>query len=290
MLQPHDIDSRYLGARRRITVWLPPMPRGASPAPLPVLYLNDGQNLFEPARAFAGRTWGVPETAGALVRAGRIPPLAIVGIDHGESRRADEFLPVPDARNPDSTLPLARQYASFVTREVMPFVQRAFGVARGASATGFGGSSYGAVAALYTVLLEPGIFGRLLLESPSLYVGDGYVLRRAAAATRLPSRIYLGVGTEETGAADVNRETVANVRRLETLLRGRGLGGRRLMTVVEPGAAHSEDAWARRLGPALEFLYGTPPTARAARPPGLRSAPGRRSAGAGARQRLFPDD
>ncbi len=118
---------------------------------------------------------------------------------------------------------------------------------------------YGAVAALYTACLHPGIFGRLLLESPSLYVGRGYMLRRAAAAARWPSRIYLGVGTEETGRPDIDEETVDNVRKLEALLGRRGLRGRRLLTVVEPGAAHSEDAWARRLPRALEFLYGSVP-------------------------------
>lgn len=287
MLQAHDLDSQFLDARRRITVWLPPAPRGAARSPLPVLYLNDGQNLFDPQRAFAGETWSAGETAAHLLRHGRIPPLVIVGIDHGAGRRADEYLPVPDARNPDSARPCARQYARFVTREVMPFVQRTYGVARGPRSTGIGGSSYGAVAAFYTVLSEPGRFGRLLLESPSLYVGDGYLLRRAASATRLPSRVYLGVGTEETAKPDVNRETVDDVRKLEALLRRRGLGARRLLTVVEPGGAHSEAAWARRLGPALEFLFGVRPAAgpRTAGTPGrLRGGTGPR-AGAGEARR-----
>lgn len=255
MLHTHDIESSHLGATRRITVWIPPHPRGDS-APYPVLYLNDGQNLFDPERAFAGHTWRVAETASRLVRQGRIPPLLIVGIDHGEARRSREYLPVEDDRNPGARKPLGREYAQFVTREVMPFVRRTYGAARGATNTGFGGSSYGAVAALYAVLANPGSFGRLLLESPSLYVGKEYLLRRARAAERWPSRIYLGVGTTETGREEIDDETVANVRKLESLLRRRGLAGRRLRTVVEQGAAHSEDAWAGRLPGALEFLFG----------------------------------
>jgi len=262
MLLTHYIESVHLGESRRITVWLPPGARAGAML-YPVLFLNDGQNLFDPSRAFAGRTWGVGETAARLVLQGRIPPLIIVGIDHGESRRSREYLPVEDNRNHAARGPLGRRYAEFVTGELLPFVRRTYPSGRGASNTGFGGSSYGAVAALYTAVLKPGIFGRLLIESPSLYVGGEYLLRRARTVERWPSRMYLGVGTKETGRADIDRETVTNVRRLETLLGRRRLAGRRLLTVVQEGAAHSEEAWAERLPRALEFLYGSPGSERA---------------------------
>lgn len=222
----------------------------------PVLYLNDGQNLFDPSRAFGGVTWNVHETVARLVRRRAIPPLIVVGIDHGEVRRNREYLPVEDERNPDAREPLGRQYAAFVVRELMPFIERTYPVARGAANTGFGGSSYGAIAALYTSLVYPGVFGRLLLESPSLYVGNRYLLRRARSAARWPARIYLGVGTAETMRADWNEETVANVLDLAAILRHAGLGLRRLKVVVEEGALHSESAWARRLSKALGFLFG----------------------------------
>lgn len=257
MLITHDIQSVYLGLTRRITVWLPPgYRRRLRTQRYSVLYLNDGQNLFDPARAFAGATWQVAETAADLVRRRRISPLLIVGIDHGFERRAREYLPVEDARNPSARRPLGREYAEFVTRELMPFITRSYPVLRTASATGFGGSSYGAVAALYTTLIKPGTFGRLLLESPSLYVGREHLLRLARKAERWPSRVYLGVGTAETSREDWNQETVKNVLKLEKILRRAGLGDRRLRLRVEPGAAHTEPAWAARLPEALEFLFG----------------------------------
>jgi predicted alpha/beta superfamily hydrolase len=249
-----DVPSTALGHPRRITVWLPP--RVTTRRTYPVLYLNDGQNLFDPARAFVGVTWRVGETALWMIERRQIPPMIIVGIDHGELRRAREYLPVEDSRNPFARQPLGREYAEFVTAELMPLVQRMYPVARGAAHTGFGGSSYGAVAALYTVIRKPGVFGRLLLESPSLYVGDGYLLRQARAARRWPQRIYAGVGTAETGRGDWNKETVANVRRLETILRNSGLGDRRLHVAVEEGATHSESAWAGHFPEALRFLFG----------------------------------
>ncbi len=106
------------------------------------------------------------------------------------------------------------------------------------------------------MLERPGIFGRLLLESPSLYVGNRFLLRKARRAPRWPARVYLGVGTAETSKADVNRETVENVRVLESILHGAGLGPKRLKVVLEEGATHSEGAWAGRFGDALTFLFG----------------------------------
>ena len=251
----HHIPSRYLGLTRRITIWLPPGWR-AQPRRYPVLYLNDGQNLFETSRAFAGQPWRVRETAAWLIRRKRIPPIVIVGIDHGDGRRGREYLPVEDERNPGAKDPLGREYVEFVTREVLPFVRREYPVGAGASNTGFGGSSYGAIAALHTAMAKPGVFGRLLIESPSLYVGGEYILRRARLVRRWPSRVYLGVGTAETSREDRNEETVGNVRKLEATLRRAGFGSRRLRVIVEEGGTHSETAWARRLPTALEFLYG----------------------------------
>jgi predicted alpha/beta superfamily hydrolase len=257
-LDVHILDSQYLGTSRRITV-LRPRFRGRPRTPdrVSTLYLNDGQNLFEPARAFAGRTWRVAETINALVHDDTIPPLLVVGIDHGAERRAREYLPVEDDRNPPGGRPLGRHYVEFVTHEVVPFIERTYGVSRRTSSRGFGGSSYGAVAALLAVLERPGVFGRLLLESPSLYVGGRHMLRKARRAPRWPSRVYLGVGTAETGRPEIDGETVQNVRELESILRGRGLGPRRLKLVVQEGAAHSEDAWAARLPAALAFLFGS---------------------------------
>ena len=252
----HHIDSTFLRARRRITVMRAhPVDRHAPQEPPAVLYLNDGQNLFDPARAFAGNTWRVAETVNWLVGERRIPPILVVGIDHGEVRRAREYLPVEDERNPFARRPLGRQYVDFVTREVVPFVERTYQVSRRTSARAFGGSSYGAVAALQAVLERPGTFGRLLLESPSLYVGNRIMLRKARRAPRWPSRVYLGVGTAETSKADVNRETLENVRSLESILQDGGLGPKRLKVVVQEGATHSEGAWAARFAEALTFLF-----------------------------------
>jgi predicted alpha/beta superfamily hydrolase len=258
-LDIHTIDSDYLRVSRRITVLRPRFRNHEDDrGPVPVLYLNDGQNLFDPARAFAGQTWRVGETANWLLRERMIAPMMIVGIDHGGIRRAREYLPVEDERNPFARRPMGRQYVEFVTREVIPFIERTYPVARRASARAIGGSSYGAIAALLAVLERPGIFGRLLLESPSLYVGQRLLLRKARRAPRWPARVYLGVGTAETSKPDTNLETVDNVRALESILRDAGLGPKRLKVVVQDGADHSEHAWAARFPEALTYLFRNP--------------------------------
>ncbi len=252
----HHIESRALETTRRITVLRPRRRYGAKSEGFPVLYLNDGQNLFDPSRAFAGVTWNVQETVNRLVRKHVIPPLVVVGIDHGGAQRNREYLPAEDPGNPHSRAPLGRKYAAFVVDEVMPFVERNYPVARGPANTGFGGSSYGAVAALYTTLMHPGTFGRLLLESPSLYVANRFMLRKARSATRWPARIYLGRRHVRNGpGAGEPRDGRQRVAA------GKHLAGNRLWSAAvegrrRRGARHSEGDWARRLPDALRFLFG----------------------------------
>jgi hypothetical protein len=203
-----------------------------------VLYLNDGQNLFDPARAFAGNTWRVAETATRLVRARRVPPMIIVGIDHGGVRRNREYLPVEDALNPTAKDPLGREYAEFVTREVMPFIARHYPIARGASNTGFGGSSYERDRRAQHAMTKPGIFGKLLVESRH----STWAAVPAWEGVSHPAMAWQdlsGVGTQRDAKCGRNQETVANVLKLESILRV-ARGARRLQVIVEEGATHSE--------------------------------------------------
>ena len=251
-----EITSAVLGLSRRITVWVPDGARSLARGP--VLYLNDGQNLFDSARAYTGVTWRVAETAAWLIERRLIPPLVIVGIDHGELRRAREYLPVEDDRNPFARDPLAPEYAAFVTTELMPFIEREYPVAHGASNTAFGGSSYGAVAALFTAMTNPGVFGRLLHREPIALRRPRHAVASGAQGAALAAAGLSRRGNAlRRGRDDWNRETVANVRRLERILRAAGLGARRLRVTVEEGASHSEGAWAGRFAQALEFLFGS---------------------------------
>lgn len=265
-LRLHQFASKVFGNTRVLRVLLPPgydEPANRKRR-YPVLYLNDGQNLFDASTSvFNPREWQADEAVERLTRARAIEPLILVGIDNaGRGGRANEYLPYPDAYlRPPLPNPAGGKYPDFLIGEVMPFVNRQYRTKTGAEHTGLGGSSYGALIALYTVVQRPGVFGRLLLESPSLYVSDGELINQSRSAAGWPRKVYIGVGTNEGGRAgckpgDVSQEAVRDVLRLKRVLQAAGLGGGRLKVLVEECAVHDEAAWAKRLPGALKFLYG----------------------------------
>ena len=146
----------------------------------PVLYLNDGQNLFEPSTSFTGVEWQVDETADRLIREGVIPPMIIVGIDNAGKDRIREYMP-HRSLHPMMLRVQGTRYPDFLIKEVMPFVARNYRVATGPENTGLGGSSLGALIALYTAIVRPGVIGRLLLESPSLWASNRQTIKESRA-------------------------------------------------------------------------------------------------------------
>lgn len=256
-LRLHDLSSRIFRNTRMLRVWLPPSydhfeNQGRH---YPVLYLNDGQNLFDKATAFIGVEWQVDETADRLIRENKVPPLIIVGIDNAQKDRVKEYLPYRSF-NPPLMRPQGKRYPEFLINEVMPFLYQRYRIARGAENTGLGGSSLGAIISLYTVMNRPGIFGGLLLESPSLSISHRQLLKYSRGFRQWPARVYLGVGTRETGRRDRDEQVVDDVRELGHLLRRAGLGDDRLLVKIDEGATHSEAEWAKRFPEALTFLYG----------------------------------
>jgi len=256
----HELRSRIFGNTRLVRVWLPPEYDGWGETKYPVLYLNDGQNLFDPATAFAGVHWQVGETATRLIGEKKIPPLIIVGVDNTGKSRACEYIPYR-SRDPRILRPEGNRYPQFLQGEVMPLIEARYSVLKGPENTGLGGSSLGGLIALYTQLASPGAFGRLLIESPSLFVANRKILKEARGFRAWPPRMYVGMGTRETGAAEKDGKIVADVRELAAMLREAGLDEKRLRVQIEEGAAHTESAWARRFPEALEFLYSEAPLA-----------------------------
>jgi predicted alpha/beta superfamily hydrolase len=256
-LRLHEFESRIFRNRRWLRVWLPPeydAPRNRS-RHYPVFYLNDGQNLFDTATSFAGVEWQVDETADRLIRQEEVSPLIVVGIDNAQKERIREYLPYR-AMHPPVWRPLGKRYPEFLIEEVMPFLFTRYRIARGPENTGLGGSSLGAIVSLFTVLDRPGIFGRLLLESPSLFVSNRRLLRYGRAFRQWPQRIFMAMGTREDGRLDHDQEVVDDVRELGQILRRVGLGEDRLRVEIEAGATHNEGAWARRFPEAMRFLFG----------------------------------
>jgi len=251
----HELSSRIFGNTRLLRVWLPPDYDGWGETRYPVLYLNDGQNLFDPATAFAGVHWQVGETATRLIAEQKIRPMIIVGIDNTKNL-ACEYIPYR-SKDPRVLKPTGKFYPDFLQHEVMPLIEAHYSVLKGPENTGLGGSSLGGLIALYTQLAAPGVFGRLLIESPSLFVAKRRILEECRRFRSWPARTYLGMGTREVGHAEKDERIVGDVRELETILRDAGLDEQRLKVRIEENASHSESAWAARFPEALEFLYSS---------------------------------
>jgi enterochelin esterase-like enzyme len=256
-LRLHEFRSRIFRNTRFLRVWLPPGYDDADNADrhYPVLYLNDGQNLFEAATAFNGVEWQVDETADRLIREDVVPPMIVVGIDNTGRDRIREYMP-HRSLHPMILRVQGTRYPAFLFKEVIPFIARRYRVASGPENMGLGGSSLGALIALYTAAVRPGVIGRLLLESPSLWASNRQLIRQSRGVKRWPERVYLATGTAEAGRRDKDQSVVDDVRELAGILRRAGLDDGRLRLVIDDGATHNEAAWAGRFPEALAFLFG----------------------------------
>jgi predicted alpha/beta superfamily hydrolase len=256
-LRLHKFQSRVFRNTRFLRVWLPPGydDAGNEGRRYPVLYLNDGQNLFEAATSFTGIEWQVDETAERLIREGAVAPMIIVGMDNATKDRIREYMPYR-SMHPVMLRVQGRYYPDFLMKEVMPFVERNYRVTTGPENTGLGGSSLGGLIALYTVMARPGVIGRLLLESPSLWASGRQVVRESRSVRIWPERIFLATGTAEAGSAERSRTVVDDVRELAAIMRRAVLSESRLRLVIKDGAGHNETAWAERFPEALQFLFG----------------------------------
>jgi enterochelin esterase-like enzyme len=257
-LRLHEFRSRVFQNTRFIRVWLPPGYDDTENAArhYPVFYLNDGQNLFESSSSFTGVEWGVDETADRLIREGSLPPMIVVGLDNAGKERLREYMP-HRSMHPMMLRVRGRRYPEFLVKEVMPFVESSYRVAKGLENMGLGGSSLGALIALYTAIARPGLIGRLLLESPSLWASNRQAIKESRAVRIWPERIFLAAGTAEAGSPERSRTVVDDVRELSAIMRRGVLSEKRLRMVITEGAGHTESAWGERFPEALQFLFGS---------------------------------
>ncbi len=250
---------------RDLLVWLPPGYDDAanSGRRYPVLYMQDGQNLFMKMPGTPAE-WGADETAARLIGAGEVQPFIIVGIPHAGGARASEYLPIDVLPGVE---PTGDAYVRFVVDEVMPRIERGFRVKTGPEHTSIGGSSLGAIIAMHAACQQPDKFGGVLLESPSWTLGDGAVLAFFEKQKTWPQRIYFGYGGKEFGpdenAAASNAAYVGACRKFEGLVKARVQAaagtGRTYLFRDDGDAGHNEAAWAGRFAAPVNFLFATRP-------------------------------
>lgn len=244
---------------RDVLAWLPPgydAPENASKR-YPVLYLQDGQNVFMKMPGTPGE-WGADETATRLIKGKRIEEIIIVAVPNAGASRAREYLPFEMV---DGVQPRGRQYVQWLAGEVVPRVNSVLRTKTGPENTAVGGASLGAIIALYAANENPGVFGKVLLESIPLVAKDGMAAKFFQTQSSWPTVVWCGMGEMELGTDPKNREGNLKYVAAHAALRdwykaGPGSkAGTRSEFRLGAGHVHDENAWAARLGDALEFLF-----------------------------------
>ncbi len=244
--------SRYLPDDRDLIVYLPPGYTASGARRYPVLYMQDGQNLFDAATAFLGNEWHLDETAQRLIEQGAMQGVIIVGIDNSPARIFEyTWQRDPSVGGGGG----GKEYAQMLTREIKPLIDRTFRTLPDRRDTAVMGSSLGGLISFFLGRYEPQVFGDIGLMSPSIWWDDREVLSEVPA---LPTdlRIWLDMGTQEGDGPLDYRDNLADARALEQAIEQRGYQlGSNFGYYEAPGARHDETAWGERVYRPLEFFF-----------------------------------
>ena len=241
-----------LGRTRRIWIYLPP-DYSTSRRRYPVLYMQDGQNVFDDATSFVGE-WGVDETLDSLY-AGGDPGVIVVAVDNGGMTRSEEYHPWPAPGGQRWGGGGGAAYADFIALTLKPHIDRHYRTRPGPAHTAIAGSSSGAVIALYVALRYPRVFGGVIAFSPAFFVNPQlFELARAASTRR--SRFYFLVGLNET-VGGVERGVFAESQReMVDALRAAGVDVRRNVRALAPAdGEHTEWFWKREVPAAYKWIF-----------------------------------
>lgn len=244
-----DFESGILPDDRTVMVYLPAAYAIEPERRFPVFYLHDGQNLFDVETSYVpGRTWRAHTTADALTLTGQMEPVILVGIANTGLRRMAEYTPTRDYKMGGGE---GATYGRLLAEELKPFVDSTYRTETLPNRTGLGGSSLGGLISLYLGLELPGVFGQLAVMSPSIWWDHRSILSVVSRLEEKPKvRIWLDMGMAE-GARHVRDADM-----LYRLLVSMGWRAEVDLTyVVVEGGVHDEDAWAKRFGVVLRFLF-----------------------------------
>ena len=231
-----------LDRERTIRVYLPPE-YAESDARYPVLYMHDGQNLFDDATSYAGE-WGVDETLNNLAATSNLE-LIVIGIDNGGEKRMNELSPWP---NDEFANAEGAAYMDFIINEVKPMVDEKFRTLVGREHTAILGSSMGGLISHYAITRHSDIFSKAGIFSPSYWFSaDVYDYTREQPPAD-DTRLHLLIGGREGDAID-------NVLLMEKTLLDIGHPDVNLRVDVVPQGEHHESLWREQFGPSVTWLF-----------------------------------
>jgi predicted alpha/beta superfamily hydrolase len=243
----HEFESKILGNKRDVTIYLPASYDERPDRRYPVLYMQDGQNLFDAERAYIpGQHWKLKEAADAAIGERTASAMIIVAVDHAGIGRMDEYTPVQDAKHKGGGR--ADDYARMLVEELKPLIDERFRTLPDAPSTGIAGSSLGGLVSLHVALTRPDVFGRVAAMSPSVWWGNRAILDEIDAYDGPTLRLWTDIGGRE------GMEALQNVRELRDRINAKGW--RDAFRYFEDRRAdHSERAWQKRVRTVLEFLF-----------------------------------
>lgn len=234
-----------LGRERTVRIYLPPGYESGAQR-YPVLYMHDGQNLFDEATAYVGKEWGVDETLNTLAKS-RGLRIIVVGIDNGGSDRIRE-LNAWD--NPQYGRGEGEQYMAFVVDVLKPWVDRHYRTRPDRRHTAIMGSSMGGLISSYAISRYPAVFGAAGIFSPAYWLAPQVFADTAAHPPPRTTRVYFYAGGSE------NDTMVPDLKRMVAVLRRAGLPPRNLAVEIDPVGRHDEDAWRAEFARAVVWLFG----------------------------------
>lgn len=246
----YEFTSTIMKNKRGVWIYEPPVYLENTRARLPVLYMHDGQNLFDPAAAFGGNTWKVAETLDAASEDGTIAETLVIGPENTADRMS-EYTPVADPTDGGGN---GDAYLRMLVEELKPKVDAEMRTIADREHTAMMGSSLGGLITGQAGVTHADVFGRVGLMSPSTWWDNRWLLGQVAATPAAPRPLLVYVDSGDSGTSN---DDMANTKALAAAYRALGyVDGKTLMYVVQAGAIHNEVYWAQRLPAALAFLLG----------------------------------
>jgi predicted alpha/beta superfamily hydrolase len=237
-----DFASPQLNNRRALRIYLPPSYAENPAKRYPVLYMHDGQNLFDAKTAAYGVEWGIDETLNRLVAMGTMDEVIVVGIDNTPDR-IPEYTPCCDPKYGGGKLDA---YGAFVVETVKPWVDRSYRTLPGKDSTAIMGSSLGGIASVAIAQRYPHIFSKAGGVSSSFWWNNGTMI--AKLPERVPVKFYLDAGTSDDGLED-------STRMRDALLAKGYRENEDLMFFKAEGGRHNEASWAARVEKPLVWFF-----------------------------------
>jgi predicted alpha/beta superfamily hydrolase len=240
---PDLVEIPGLNRKRQIRLYLPPN-YATSDKRYPVLYMHDGQNLFDDATSFVGE-WKVDETLDALSKEGKLE-LIVVGIDNGGDKRMTELNAWDNTRFGAGE---GRQYTDFIVKTLKPMIDAKYRTLPDRAHTAIMGSSMGGLASHYAIAQYPQVFGKAGVFSPAYWTATPSFDFMARHPLPQDARVYLLMGELE------GESMVPDVQRMADVVRTSGHPAANTVLKIVPGQKHNEGFWSSELREALLWMF-----------------------------------